>query len=161
SQSMMQSLRKLGAGSVALYTVVTSDKGWVILTTPDFRQAYPINTTGLNQAISNFRLTLKSDRYDPVPLAQKLYNALFLQKNAEGATLASDLKSYRATTLMWSLDGVLRYIPIGALHDGKAYLLERYTNLVFTTASLTRLLDSATENWRALGLGASKEYKDF
>jgi CHAT domain-containing protein len=161
SQSMMQSLRKLGPGAVALYTVVTDEKGWVILTTPDFRRAYSINTTGLNQTISDFRLTLKTDRYDPVPLAQKLYTALFLQKNDEGATLAADLKSYRARTLMWSLDGVLRYVPVGALHDGKGYLVERYPTLVFTTASLTRLLDQVQGNWRAFGLGVSKEYKDF
>jgi len=161
SQSMMQSLRKLGPGVVALYTVVTNDKCWVILTTPDFRRAYPINTTDLNKTISDFRVTLKSDRYDPVPLAQKIYSALFLQKNDEGATLAGDLKSYGAKTLMWSLDGVLRYVPISALHDGKSYLVEHYANVVFTTASLTRLLDTAQGDWRAFGLGVSKQYKDF
>jgi CHAT domain-containing protein/uncharacterized protein HemY len=161
SQSMMQSLRKLGPGVVALYTVLTNEKGWVILTTPDFRRAYPINTIDLNKTISDFRLTLKSSRYDPVPLAQKLYTALFLQKNDEGATLAADLKAYKARTLMWSLDGVLRYIPIDALHDGKQYLVEKYPSLVFTTESLTRLLDPSDGNWRALGLGVSKQYKDF
>ena len=65
SQSMMQSLRRLGNGTVALYTVITNDKGWVILTTPDFRRAYPVRTTDLNKAISEFRLALTSDRYDP------------------------------------------------------------------------------------------------
>src|SRR5262249_20770968 len=134
SQSMMQSLRRLGKGTVALYTVVTSDSGWVILTTPDFRRAYPIKRTDLNQTISDFRSTLTSDRQDPVPLARSLNEALFLQKNEEGTTLAGDLKAYHARTLMWSLDGVLRYVPIGALHDGKEYLVERYSNVVFTTA---------------------------
>ena len=71
SQSMMQSLRRLGNGTVALYTVIANDKGWVILTTPDFRRAYPVRTTDLNKAISEFRLALTSDRYDPVPLAQR------------------------------------------------------------------------------------------
>ena len=47
---------------------------------------------------------------------------------------------------MWSLDGVLRYVPISALHDGKAYLIERYPNLVFTRESLTRLLDPTDSN---------------
>lgn len=161
SQSMMQTLRKLGPGVVALYTVITNDKGWVILTTSDFRRAYPINTTDLNKTISDFRLTLKTDRYDPVSLARKLYNALFLQKNDERATLAADLRAYHARTLMWSLDGVLRYIPINALHDGKGYLIESYSNIVFTTASLTRLLDRTNAKWRAFGLGVSKEHNEF
>ena len=161
SQSMMQTLRKLGDGTVALYTVVANDKGWIILTTPDFRRAYPINTTDFNKLVSDFRQTLKTDQYDPVPTAQKLYQALFLQKSDAGTTLAADLKAYKARTLMWSLDGVLHYVPIGALHDGKSYLVERYPTLVFTTASLTRLLDSSDEKWRALGLGVSKEHNEF
>ena len=161
SQSMMQSLRRLGNGSVALYTVIANGSGWVILTTPDFRRAYPIKTADLNKTISDFRLTLTSDRSDPVPLAQALYDALFRQKNDDGVTLAADLKAYRAKTLMWSLDGVLRYVPVGALHDGTAYLAERYPNVVFTTASLTRLLDPTGGHWRALGLGVSKEYGGF
>ena len=161
SQSMMQSLRRLGSGTVALYTVIANGSGWVILTTPDFRRAYPIRTADLNKTISDFRRTLSSDRRDPLPPAQALYDALFLQKNEEGATLAADLKAYHARTLMWSLDGVLRYVAIGALHDGKQYLAERYPNVVFTTASLTRLLDPAQANWRVLGLGVSKEYAGF
>ena len=161
SQSMMQSLRRLGPGVVALYTVITNDKGWVILTTSDFRRAYPIDTTDLNQTISDFRLTLRTDRYDPVPLAKKLYSALFLQKNDDQATLAADLRAYHARILMWSLDGVLRYVPINALHDGKRYLIESYPNIVFTTASLTRLLDQTSANWRAFGLGVSKEHNEF
>lgn len=161
SQSMMQSLRKLGPGTVALYTVMGNDKGWVILTTSDFRGAYPINTVNLNKTISDFRMALKDAHHDPVPLALKLYRALFRQKNDAGATLAGDLKAYKATTLMWSLDGVLRYLPISALHDGKGYLVESYSNLVFTTASLTRLLDSAEGAWRAFGLGVSKQLKGF
>jgi len=161
SQSMMQTLRKLGDGTVALYTVVGKDKGWVVLTTPDFRRAYPIDTTDFNKLVSDFRMALRSDRYDPVPIAQKLYHALFLQKSDAGTTLAADLKAYKAKTLMWSLDGVLRYVPIGALHDGTSYLVERYPTVVFTTESLTRLLDSSDEKWRALGLGVSKEHNEF
>jgi CHAT domain-containing protein/Flp pilus assembly protein TadD len=161
SQSMMQTLRRLGGGVVALYTVVANGSGWVILTTPDFRRAYPIRSADLNQLISDFRRALSNDLRDPVPLARALYDALFLQKNREGATLAADLRGYGASTLMWSLDGVLRYVPIAALHDGKGYLAARYTNVVFTTASLTRLLDPAQARWRAFGLGVSKQHGNF
>jgi CHAT domain-containing protein/Flp pilus assembly protein TadD len=161
SQSMMQSLRRLGDGTVALYTVVANGTGWVILTTPDFRRAYPIKAADLNKTIGNFRRALTSDRLDAVPLAQALYRALFLQKNEQGSTLARDLEAYHAKTLMWSLDGVLRYVPISALHDGRRYLAERFPDVVFTTASLTRLLDPTDANWRAFGLGVSKPHGDF
>jgi CHAT domain-containing protein len=36
---------------------------------------------------------------------------------------------------MWSLDGTLRYLPVAALHDDSAYLVENYRNVVFTCQS--------------------------
>jgi CHAT domain-containing protein len=57
---------------------------------------------------------------------------------------------------MWSLDGVLRYLPVSALHDGKQYLVEQYRNTVFTPASQSRLLLEPSRKWTALGLGVTK-----
>jgi CHAT domain-containing protein len=59
---------------------------------------------------------------------------------------------------MWSLDGVLRYVPVSALNDGKQYLVEQYQNVVFTPASQARLKDAPARNWDALGLGVSKAH---
>jgi CHAT domain-containing protein len=59
---------------------------------------------------------------------------------------------------MWSLDGVLRYVPMSALHDGRQYLVEQYQNVVFTPASQARLKDAPARNWDALGLGVSKAH---
>jgi CHAT domain-containing protein len=56
---------------------------------------------------------------------------------------------------MWSLDGVLRYVPMAALHDGKGYLVEKYRNVVFNTASLGKLKDLPKPNWEVVGLGVS------
>src|SRR5262249_33832025 len=67
----------------------------------------------------------------------------------------------KAQTLMWSLDGVLRYLPIGALHDGEKYMVERYRNVVITLASLSRLKDKPGVKWRGLGLGVSKAMPGF
>ncbi|MCI0490902.1 MAG: CHAT domain-containing protein [Blastocatellia bacterium] len=161
SQSIMGSLGRLGEKTVALYTVVSDEKGWIILVTPDFRRAYPIDVNGLNRNIADLRRSLKDDTYDPVPSSQKLYRALFLQPNDKGATLAADLEAYGARTLMWSLDGTLRYVPVAALHDGEGYLVRRYRNTVFNKESLTRLLDPVSADWRALGLGVSKEHPGF
>jgi len=58
---------------------------------------------------------------------------------------------------MWSLDDVLRYIPMAALHDGKTYLVERYRNEVFTQASISKLKDPPrVGTWQALAMGVSK-----
>ncbi len=62
---------------------------------------------------------------------------------------------------MWSLDGVLRYVPMNALHDGRQYMVERYRNVVFTPASTARLKDQPSAMWRGLGFGVSKALANF
>jgi len=58
---------------------------------------------------------------------------------------------------MWSLDGVLRYVPVAALQDEQQkYLVETYGNVMFTPASRDRLKDAVDIHWRGLGLGVSK-----
>ena len=165
-------LPDLGSGVVALYTVFgqvsnglddkqKTDVGWILLVTPEFRKAYPIDTKDLNKTVAEFRAVLKSDTYDPQPLAEKIYQKLFLQtSDKQKTTLAADLETYFAKsadkTLMWSLDGVLRYVPMAALHDGKTYLVEKYRNVVFNTASLGSLKDKSQIDWKVLGLGVSE-----
>ena len=179
AQAFMSTLKELGDGTVALYTVIVNDSkpivegssakdstkekiktGWIILVTPEFRKAYPVDVTDLEQTIFNFRATLTSPKYDPLPFAQSLYKKMFLQTSEkQKTTLAADLDEYFRDkpnkTLMWSLDGIFRYIPIAALHDGKSYLVEKYRNTIFNTASKDRLKDAVKPNWTALGLGVS------
>ena len=153
SQGLMEDLRELGPGTVALYTLIGEDKYRVILTTPDFQKGYevPIGAAELNRKVLAFRQALQSPKYDPQPLARELYGILV-------APMARDLEAAKATTLMWSLDGVLRYVPIAALHDGTRYLVERFNNVVFTPASQARLKDAPAGNWDVLGLGVSKSH---
>lgn len=183
-QSALLELRsELKTGAVALYTVIgTEDEkdadgkplkdkkrskfGWVILVTPDDRKAYPINVADLEKTVFDFRTALSSEKYDPQPLAERLYNALFRQtSDKQKTTLETDLQNvfskYQDKTIMWSLDGVLRYIPMAALHDGKQYLVEKYRNVVFTKKSILWLMRQPTKNPRALGLGVSAGNKDL
>src|SRR5262249_20344879 len=129
------------------------DKYRVILTTADFQKGYeyPIKAADLNRKVLEFREVLQNPKYDPLPLAQELYKILL-------SPVAKDLEKARAQTVMWSLDGVLRYVPVAALHDGKQYLVERYRSVVFTPASQARLKDAPARNWDALGLGVSKAH---
>jgi CHAT domain-containing protein/Tfp pilus assembly protein PilF len=156
AQALMGVLRKLGSGAVALYTLVGEEKYQVIVITPHARTAreYPISRQQLNRKVAQFRQVLWDRTRDPVPLAQELYRILI-------GPIAQDLRGAKAETLMWSLDGTLRYIPIAALHDGERYFVERYRNVVFTPASQLHLQDPPTPIWRGLGLGISKEHEGF
>lgn len=145
-------LRKWGDGTVLLHTVVTDGRYRVVLTTPKIQLAAKteIGTAILNKKIFVFRMALVDTDVDPRPLAKELYDILI-------KPIEKDLNSANAKTLVWSLDGVLRYIPLAALSpDGKSYLLEKYQNVILTPRTRDAIGDSARE-WRALGFGISEE----
>ncbi|MBL8203208.1 MAG: CHAT domain-containing protein, partial [Blastocatellia bacterium] len=153
AQGLQADLREMGKRVAALYTIVGDEKYSVILTTADVQKAYqtPIKATDLNRKILAFREVLQNPKLDPLPLAKELYKILL-------APVEKDLRAMKAQTLMWSLDGVLRYVPMAALHDGKQYLVESYRQSVFTPVSNARLKDVPNRHWQALGLGVTKSH---
>lgn len=149
-------LKRLGEPrTVIVSTIVGEDRLNLIVTTSDTQRAHTveIKAADLNKLVSDFRDAVKNPRIDPRLLGKKLYDILF------PAALQKDLDGIRADTIVWSLDGTLRYVPTAALWDGKQYLVERYTNAVLTLASRDKLGVQAATNrakWLALGVGVSK-----
>jgi len=180
-QSALSELRKeTKSGVVALYTVLGSEEaketgvnstskksfGWVIMVTDKSYKAYPIDTQELSKNVFQFRTALSSDKYDPRPLGEKIYTSIFRQTSEkQKRTLEEDLRDYLSVykdkTIMWSLDGVLRYIPMAALHDGRKYLVEDYRSLVFTKQSFLWLTKENQPKWQALGFGVSDKRENF
>lgn len=156
SQGLMEDLREMGGDAVALYTVVGEEKYRVIMVTPEVQLAreFPIKAEELNKKVAAFRDALQNPAQDSLPLAKELYKILV-------GPIAKDLKDAGAQTLMYSLDGVLRYLPVSALHDGEKFLVESYRVVVFTPASMARLKDQPTAKWKAVGLGVSRAHEGF
>jgi CHAT domain-containing protein/tetratricopeptide (TPR) repeat protein len=145
---------ELGPGTVVLYTLVTESQYRVIVITPNAMQPreYPISQADLRRKVAALLTALENPRNDPLPASQELYKILI-------APIEKDLRGAKAKTLMWSLDDVLRYVPIAALNDGKQYVVENYRTVVFTPASIGRLKDQpASRIDRGLGMGVSKDY---
>lgn len=173
--------KETGSKTIALYTLLGAQSedernnsadqpktkfGWIILVTPNLRKAYPIDVADLEQTVFRFREALQSDKYDPQPLARQIYQKLFRQTSVkQKTTLEQDLNTLfsgaKDKTLMWSLDGILRYIPMAAMHDGSGYLVEKYRNVSFTKESFLTLTEKDKTNWQALGLGVSDGGKNF
>lgn len=156
AQGIIDDLKQLGPGVAAVYTSVGEDKYRVIVFTKDLKvgREYPIKSAELYKKIFAFRQALEDPRSDPRPLAQELYRILV-------APVASVLQGAQVETIMWSLTGPLRYIPVAALHDGEKYLVERYRNTVFTPANTSHLTDAPGGSWTGVGLGVSKAQKEF
>ena len=154
-------LKKLGQPrTVIISTIVGEDRLNLIVTTSDIQKAHTVEVKAadLNKLVAEFRDAVKNPNVDPRPLGKKLYDKLF------PAALQKDLRNIKADTIVWSLDGTLRYVPMAALWDGEKYLVERFQNAVLTLASRDKLSRSANENrqkWLALGVGVSKKFETF
>jgi CHAT domain-containing protein/tetratricopeptide (TPR) repeat protein len=141
--------------TVALYTMVTSDYYRVIVITPAATVAreYAIADKDLNMKVAKFQQVLRDPRADPKPLAQELYTILL-------APVKADLDQAQAETLVWSLDGVLRYVPIAALYDGNQYVVEKYNTVTITPASIAHLGEKPdVSNLTAAAMGISHAYE--
>ena len=146
-------MQQWGKGTVALYTVAGDDRYRVILTTPKTQVdgKTEIKIADLNKKIFEFRAALQNPAVDPRPLGKELYDILI-------KPIEKDLEAAEAKTLLWSLDGTLRYIPFAALSpDGVHYLAEKYQNVVITSTTRQILLAETDPNWRLLGAGVTKE----
>ena len=71
-----------------------------------------ISEKDLNQKVSDFHQVLLDPAKDPKPLAQEIYKILI-------GPVKTDLDQAQAETLVWSLDRVLRHVPMAALYEGK------------------------------------------
>jgi CHAT domain-containing protein len=69
--------------------------------------------------------------------------------------MEEELQAGGYNTLLWMLNGVLRLLPIAALHDGKQFVVEKYRNVCITTISLIGSQDH--QSWTGLGMGVTHE----
>lgn len=149
-------LKGMGPDAVLLQYYVTSDKVGMLLTTPSIQLARStsVSVRDLNRKIAEFRRMLRDPKADLKNASQALYQLLV-------APVERDLEQAGAKTVMLSLDGALRYLPFGALHDGERYLVQRWNFPMFTSVTRNRLRDAASPRWQAAGLGVTRAFGEF
>lgn len=150
-RSLQDALRRWGEGTVLLYTVVTNNRYRVVLTTENAQVdgKTEIDASKLEKMVIEFRQALRNPLLDPRPAGKALYNVLI-------QPIEADLKKVNAKTLVWSLDGVLRLMPVSALSpDGETYLAKKYQNVIITAATRQKLDTVNEKDWHVLGLGVS------
>jgi filamentous hemagglutinin family protein len=84
-----------------------------------------------------------------LPAAQQLYQWLV-------APIAPDLQAQEITNLAFIMDAGLRSLPIAALHDGKQFLVEKYSLGIMPSLTLTDTLYLNLKHARVLAMGASE-----
>ncbi|MBW2390104.1 MAG: CHAT domain-containing protein [Deltaproteobacteria bacterium] len=117
-------------GAIVVYPIVLEDRLEILLTLDGVLEQYTVAVSGetLNQEIRTLRKLLeKRVTRQYLPHAQRAYERLVRPYQAV-------LERHRGATVVFVPDGVLRTIPMAALHDGEKFLIERHP--VATTPSL-------------------------
>jgi CHAT domain-containing protein/Tfp pilus assembly protein PilF len=146
--------------AVIISTIASEERLHLIVTTPTIQIPHTVNIKAaeLNRLVGEFRAAVTNPCacLDPRPAGQRLYDLLI-------KPIEADLKGAKATTLLWSLDGTLRYLPLGVLWDGRQYLVERFNLVVLTLASRSKVAvtPQPVDKWRGLGVGVSQKWQDF
>jgi CHAT domain-containing protein len=130
-KSKTRGIDSLGAGTAAIYPIVLPDRLAVLLSLPDGLRlhAAPVGAAALTKEVKALRHALeKRTTREYLSPARRVYDWLV-------RPLEADLAAAGVTTLVFVPDGVLRTIPLAALHDGRQFLVERYA--VATSPGLT------------------------
>ncbi len=115
----------LDTQAAVIYPIILPDRLEVIVSIPQQPlKHYPINLPSqeieaiLQKFYSSLYLGYSEDKR--LSLAQKIYSWLIEPANA-------DFNYQQIQTLVFVLDGLFKNIPMGALYDGKQYLIEQYS----------------------------------
>ncbi|HEY9672327.1 MAG TPA: CHAT domain-containing protein [Waterburya sp.] len=138
-----------------IYALSTPQQLELVLVRPDGPPIHKVipeaNAAALKKTLDKFRSTVTNPtrRQAYLASAQQLYHWLI-------APLKSDLDALGIDTLIFCMDAGLRTIPMAALHDGKQFLIEKYSIGSIPSVSLTNSRYKALKNTEILGMGASK-----
>ncbi len=143
------------ANTVAVSTVTAEDSFHTIMATRHGRKAFSADHKAVDIGIKvlKFRELLldreDSAHRDRIALSQELYDIII-------RPMEEELLSGGYTTILWMLNGVLRLLPLAALHDGKKFVLEKFRNVCITTNST--IGQQSHVNWNGLGMGVTLKH---
>jgi len=128
---------KVDETAAVIYPIILEDELAIIASLPksnnqnklqkqDNRDFRYYKTAISRQEIEKLTSNLRDDLQQPtafdlaLPQLQQIYDLVI-------RPAADELAASKVKTLVFVLDGVLRNIPMGALHDGKKFLVEKYS----------------------------------
>ena len=139
-----------------LNTIILTNQTTVFLTLGNGeikKSVIQINSNDFINKVNDFRASLEKFRDAEIgyntTLSQEIYN--WLVKPFENELATSKIK-----TLVFVHDGILRSIPMAALHDGKQYLIQKYAVATIPSLNLTDAKPINKQNLRILALGLTE-----
>lgn len=158
AQSMLAALKRLGPGTIAVTTVSQGDQVTLILFHPEVREAKDvlhatskIDIARLSELTKQALSDLSDPNSDPLNSLGGLYDILV-------RPIEQDLNALHARTIMWSLDGPLRYLPMAALYDrvSKKFVAEKWPTVNFTYNTFHSVTAPEDKQWSVAAFASTK-----
>lgn len=156
-QARLTKLDTVSPTTAVVYPIVFPDRTELLVSLPTgfLRVAVPITAPVLTEEVRAFRrLVEKRTTREYLPHAQQLYDWLI-------RPLESELIRLKIQTLVLVPDGVLRTIPMSALHDGTSFLIEKFAVALTPGLYLTDPRPLDREKIRFLAGGLTKSVQGF
>lgn len=137
-------------------TIVNKDSVNIIATNESAEKVFTVKIPreDLSKLVFNFRQAVSSPEKDSRAEGEKLYDILV-------RPLEKEFLSPPVKKIVWSLDGVLRYVSMPALFDGKNYLVENFASVQMSLAIDDKILKPKVSNPPAIGLASSKAFENL
>jgi len=161
---LQDSLAKLGPNVMGVRLLLGDDHAYAMVVTATSRKVFdlPASSADLRSKTFDALKAIGSPSTDPRPQLNQLYAMIVSPIEGELKTLeAAPGAQGNVPTLLWSLDDALRYLPMGALYDGRHYMVERFHNVLFTPESYGHMTDAPLDGGElpsVLAMGLSKSY---
>ena len=142
----------LPSGTMVVYPISFPDRLELLVETPTGLRQVQVPVTGekLTKEVRTFRRLIQDARsQNYLASAQMLHGWLV-------APLQQDFQSTGISTLVVVAEGALRTIPMGALHDGRQFLVDTVAVAVTPSLEMTDLLSSQRRKGKLLSVGLTE-----
>lgn len=148
---------RLDPTAAIIYTIILGDRLEVVAAIPGqplHHYANNLPPSEIELVITSANSQLSFPRRLNLSLFQQAYDWLI-------RPLEEELNANKIKTLVFVPDGVLRNLPPATLHDGKQYLIEKYSIAIAPSLQLTELQTRDREHQDILLAGLSKSRQGF
>lgn len=122
-QAKTKTIDQISNTSAVVYPILLKDRTELIISLPDriHRYSVAVSKPQLTAIAADFRNAIQTQSHQlHLTLGKQLFDWLI-------TPYLSELKKQDIETLVFVPDGILRNIPLAALHDGQEFLIEKYS----------------------------------
>lgn len=141
-----------GADTALVHYIIADDRLAILVTSADYQVSrdVAVSRTALHRLVHEFRFAIEQQTEDFHRIALVLHQILI-------TPIADLLAATGITSLLLAPIGALRILPFAALHNGTAFLIERFTLAMHSTiAPAPASNPAAIEAWRVAGFGVAR-----